>query len=234
MYLSENIYKLRCRHKMSQEDLAEALGVSRQSVSKWENGNAVPDLDRLVKLSELFGVSLDQLVNGNENPRAAESLPEPTVIIHTEHSSTQKTVGIMLLFFGILIFLMTFWSSQLSGVISCLLLSAPVLICSLICLRAKRHPWLLCLLTIYYYLWLPMGIFSPSFINYNGARVAQLLHIFWGVWLISGGLLLNKKLTIFEGKAVLAYYVPLALTVLLSALIFLFPGLLPTPGLMRF
>ena len=61
MRLAQTIYQLRIQKGMSQGDLAEALEVSRQSVSKWENGGATPDLDKLVKLSALFGVTLDEL-----------------------------------------------------------------------------------------------------------------------------------------------------------------------------
>ena len=51
---------------MSQEDLANKLDVSRQTVSKWEVGNATPEVEKLVKLSELFGVSVDYFVKENE------------------------------------------------------------------------------------------------------------------------------------------------------------------------
>ena len=64
MNLGETIYNLRKEKKLSQGDLAEQLSVSRQSVSKWENNSAVPDLDKLVKLSTISGVSLDELVKG--------------------------------------------------------------------------------------------------------------------------------------------------------------------------
>ena len=60
MSLGTNISRLRAEHHLSQGDLAEALAVSRQSVSKWETDSSVPDLDKLVKLSQLFGVSLDE------------------------------------------------------------------------------------------------------------------------------------------------------------------------------
>lgn len=60
--LGEKIYELRTKNNMSQGDLAEMLQVSRQSVSKWENNTSVPDLDKLVKMSEIFGISLDELV----------------------------------------------------------------------------------------------------------------------------------------------------------------------------
>ena len=57
-----NINRLRMKCGMSQDALAEKLGVSRQSVSKWETDGAVPELEKLVRLAELFGVSLDELV----------------------------------------------------------------------------------------------------------------------------------------------------------------------------
>ena len=62
MSLGETIYKLRIEKNLSQGDLAERLEVSRQSVSKWENDSAVPDLAKIVKLSEVFDVSIDELV----------------------------------------------------------------------------------------------------------------------------------------------------------------------------
>jgi transcriptional regulator with XRE-family HTH domain len=62
MIIADKIIMLRKKNDWSQEQLAEQLGISRQSVSKWESGAAVPDLDRILKLSELFGVSVDYLV----------------------------------------------------------------------------------------------------------------------------------------------------------------------------
>ena len=84
MSLSENIYRLRTEKNMSQLDLAEALEVSRQSVSKWETGTAVPELDKLVKMAKLFEISLDELVSGEAQPEKPEPAPfiapEPQVI----------------------------------------------------------------------------------------------------------------------------------------------------------
>ncbi|MDF2611288.1 MAG: transcriptional regulator, family, partial [Lachnospiraceae bacterium] len=65
MNLGERIYKLRSAKNLSQGDLSEILDVSRQSISKWENNNAVPELSKLIKMSELFQVSLDDLVKEN-------------------------------------------------------------------------------------------------------------------------------------------------------------------------
>jgi len=62
MNLSEKIILLRRQQDWSQEDLAEQIGVSRQSVSKWESGASVPELDRIVQLCRLFGVTADALI----------------------------------------------------------------------------------------------------------------------------------------------------------------------------
>lgn len=62
MILADKIMDLRKRNGWSQEELAEKLGVSRQSISKYEGAQSVPDLDKLLKLSEIFGVSTDYLL----------------------------------------------------------------------------------------------------------------------------------------------------------------------------
>ena len=62
MILAEKVILLRKKNGWSQEELAERLGISRQSVSKWESGASIPDLDKILKMSELFGVSTDFLL----------------------------------------------------------------------------------------------------------------------------------------------------------------------------
>lgn len=64
MTIGERISKERKLLLLTQEDLAEKIGVSRQAISKWEIGSALPDIDNLGKLSLIFGVSLDYLVKG--------------------------------------------------------------------------------------------------------------------------------------------------------------------------
>lgn len=78
MILAEKIMKLRKAQGWSQEELAMRLGVSRQSVSKWESMASMPDLDKIVKMSELFGVSTDYLLKDNaaEEEGCAAPLPE--------------------------------------------------------------------------------------------------------------------------------------------------------------
>lgn len=62
MILADKIIELRKKSGMSQEELAEKLGVSRQSISKWEGAQSTPDLNRILQLSEIFGVTTDSLL----------------------------------------------------------------------------------------------------------------------------------------------------------------------------
>lgn len=77
MSLGETIYKLRTEKQLSQGDLADMLEVSRQSISKWENNSAIPELDKIVKLSEIFDVSLDMLVKGVEKGNSSATINTP-------------------------------------------------------------------------------------------------------------------------------------------------------------
>ncbi len=70
---SERLYTLRKNRGLSQEQLADALGVSRQSVSKWESGASMPESDRLIAISEYFGVSLDALLRETGDDAATET-----------------------------------------------------------------------------------------------------------------------------------------------------------------
>lgn len=62
MTLAEKVMLLRKQRGWSQEELAEHLGISRQSISKWESGISIPDIDRIIKMSDLFSVSTDYLL----------------------------------------------------------------------------------------------------------------------------------------------------------------------------
>jgi len=74
MILADKIMNLRKKCGWSQEELAEQLGISRQSVSKWESGMSIPDLEKIVKMSALFGVSTDYLLKDE----IEETLPSET------------------------------------------------------------------------------------------------------------------------------------------------------------
>ena len=73
MEFNNKLYALRKQKGFSQEELANRLNVSRQTVSKWEVGDSTPDMEKLVAISDLFGISLDELVLD----KAPEPAPAP-------------------------------------------------------------------------------------------------------------------------------------------------------------
>ncbi len=64
MNIGENLQNLRKQHNLSQEELADKINVSRQSISKWESGAAIPEMDKIVTLCEVFDCTMDELVRG--------------------------------------------------------------------------------------------------------------------------------------------------------------------------
>lgn len=149
MNLSEKIYKLRTEKGYSQGDLADMLEVSRQSISKWENGS-VPELDKLIKLSEIFEVTIDELIKDEMSiEKKREEAPIQKV------SQTQKIVGIILLSFaGLLTIFSLFFNVLIVGII----LGLPLIVCGIICLNRKKNAGLWCSWVLYvfvfsYLLW---------------------------------------------------------------------------------
>jgi len=78
MILADKIIEERKKNGWSQEELADKLGVSRQSVSKWEGAQSVPDLQRILEMSKLFGVSTDYLLKDDETVRPVSGVEEDT------------------------------------------------------------------------------------------------------------------------------------------------------------
>ncbi|GAK11697.1 helix-turn-helix transcriptional regulator [Geomicrobium sp. JCM 19039] len=77
MKLHEHIRRLRMEHGLSQEQLALKLHVTRQAVYKWENEKAYPDIERLVELSRIFDVTIDELVKGDAQFRERIKVRNP-------------------------------------------------------------------------------------------------------------------------------------------------------------
>ena len=73
MILADKIIQLRKKSGWSQEELAEKLGVSRQAVSKWEGAQSIPDLERVLAMSRLFGVSTDYLLKDEQEEDAPQA-----------------------------------------------------------------------------------------------------------------------------------------------------------------
>lgn len=151
MNLGETIYKLRTEKGLSQGNLADMLEVSRQSISKWENNSAVPELDKLMKLSEIFNITLDELVKGEIIQNKEIQSKQMNKI-----SQTQKTVGILFFAFAGLILLFGFVFHEL--ILFSLILDIPFVICGIICLKCKKNAGLWCSWVMYvfvtsYLLW---------------------------------------------------------------------------------
>ncbi len=115
MALPEKLYTLRKKSGLSQEQLAEALNVSRQAISKWEGGSTMPESDKLLALSNYFGVSLDYLLkDGAPNAAPAEA---------QEEHRTMRLLSLILCFgdaaalivYGVLSILVPSVPAQISG-----------------------------------------------------------------------------------------------------------------------
>ena len=137
MSLGTNISRLRAEKRLSQGDLAEVLEVSRQSVSKWETDSSVPDLDKLIKLSQLFGVTLDELVTGAEPQLKVETPP----VMVSPSMPGRKIAGIILFCMAFLAFLIP---TVLGGSLVGLILAVPFLVCGIICFLVRKRPGLWC------------------------------------------------------------------------------------------
>ncbi len=205
MKLSETITELRTKSSMSQGDIAEKLGVSRQSVSKWETGTSVPDIDKLVMLSEIYNISLDYLVKGEDYKRNNSDegsskqqidLPDEIkrFILKTDRQSESKTrriIAFMLLGAGV-------FSVILGLVFGVMLLYLGIYLisCGLISFYAGRYAkfiilWITFSLFIFIAPYVtggvyPLAIFSPYL--YVERYLIQLA-IAFGIWLLFAVLL---------------------------------------------
>lgn len=155
MSLGTNLSRLRGRSGLSQDALAEKMGVSRQSVSKWENDSSVPELEKLIRLAEIFDVTLDELVRDvrpEAVPRTEPAEPvEPTVPPEPAApppASTafpaRKIVGVVLLCMGGLVLLLLTLLVGLGGLLAGLIYASPFLACGVICLVCKKRVGLWC------------------------------------------------------------------------------------------
>lgn len=84
MILADKIINLRKKLGLSQEELAEKLGVSRQSVSKWEGAQSIPDLDKIITLSKIFGVSTDFLLKDDLEIEDMEVIENDDQVVETK------------------------------------------------------------------------------------------------------------------------------------------------------
>lgn len=121
MALSEKLYTLRRKSGLSQEQLAEQLGVSRQAISKWESGQSVPESDKLLVIGNYFKVSLDYLLKEDNEQQPAAKVTQVDNSLQTS-DKTKWLLGIIsciggvvcLIIWGLLSILSPDVSNQLS------------------------------------------------------------------------------------------------------------------------
>jgi transcriptional regulator with XRE-family HTH domain len=180
--LGERIYKYRSARGLSQLELSELLDVSRQSISKWETDVAVPELSKLVKMAEIFEISLDVLVLGKEEETKEEiirkEIPEvpPAPIAEIRERSRLK-IGFGFCFLGVGI-LISFLLLLLAGdFLAALIIFVPFGVSAFFCLKQFRHAALWCVeswycwIAAYFYYatgchwnaWLPRILFFSEF-----------------------------------------------------------------------
>ncbi len=204
MSIGTKIFELRKAMNLSQEELADMLDVSRQSVSKWETDAAVPDLEKLCKLCDVFDITLDELAGREMNRKNNDNANTSTE--KTEHpTAQQKIIGYILLsvslFAGILIWIFAENEDQLYIPLP-IIVSA--LTCSLICLFVKEKAGYWCAWSAA----APIVLFSPhtvglpalSLINTNLIAFAIIMA------LVARKLFENKKITINRKKNILVIF----------------------------
>ncbi len=160
MSLGSKIYELRTAANLSQTELSDILDVSRQSVSKWETDSAVPDLDKLMKLCDVFGVTLDELtervVSGEIERRSPNDRPLP--------SPTQRVLGYIL--FGLSLALglvLLFFGVNEGDFLILMPIALALFACSMLCLFLKRHAFYWCVWTAL----APFSLLTPHVVGFG-------------------------------------------------------------------
>ena len=163
MNLGENIYRLRTERNLSQGDLADALEISRQSVSKWENNSAVPELEKLIKMAQIFGITIDELVTGEPKEETAPPPPQPAPpqnVPIKQGLSPQQLLGLVLLIFGGLCLIVFTVVGIFTGLwLLGLFIALPFLLCGAVCLVCRKNVGLKCAWCVYVPLWIYCTVF---------------------------------------------------------------------------
>ena len=98
MNFNEKLYELRKKEGLSQEELAEKVNVSRQTISKWEMSQSSPEMEKLINLSKIFDISLDELV-GNDGINEKENKPQEDVKPKKKHIFLKVIIIICIIYF---------------------------------------------------------------------------------------------------------------------------------------
>ena len=145
MSVGSRIFELRMSKNLSQSALADMLDVSRQSVSKWETDSAVPDLDKLIKLCDVFDVTLDELTGRTDSMNGEPGKTE----ICSFPARTQQVFGYILFVMSFSVALLLLFRGRNEGdfIIMVPVLLA-LLICGMICIFLKQRALYWCIWTM--------------------------------------------------------------------------------------
>lgn len=199
MTLGSHIAALRAAQGLSQAELAELLEVSRQSVSKWETDASVPELDKLLRLAQIFNITLDQLVTGDAPEEAAtiETVSTPEPARPAPRQPLRVTMGSALLLFGALLALV--FSLQGNRLVVVLMIALPFLGCGMVCLLFKEFIPLWCGWCVF--LWLDFC--NDLFPFFGGSNnTAMLFAPLLGLSLFTGWCLRHRLLCSLKRRRV--------------------------------
>lgn len=117
--------ELRKEKGLTQEELAEKLGISSKSISRWENGNTMPDLGILVELAELYDVDIKEIIDGERMGEIVEAENKTTLLKVADYAENEKKIavkrrGLITIFtaaviFGVLLVMLWVWGQDVGG-----------------------------------------------------------------------------------------------------------------------
>jgi len=143
--LGQRICQYRTRRGMSQLELAERLEVSRQSISKWETDVSTPELEKLVKMCEVFEVTLDELVRGIQPPEPQPDAPPQPQPVVVQKTPARFIVGGVLLLCGLLIFVQL-WLFRQEDILTSILFASIIAAPGIAALKVEESTFGACLL----------------------------------------------------------------------------------------
>lgn len=201
MLLGERLYELRTKNNMSQGALAERLDVSRQTVSKWENNLSVPETEKILQLSEIFSVSTDYILKGEEREEKAEPVyvyvekEADSSSLESKEKITRKYVGLTLaIISGLLTAIFLFLTAAGFWILA--IPTALVMLVGIFIYNNLKHPWfiiswtafLISLPLMFFFTALnPLMIFDP--VIYTEGYTVHLLFAY-GTWAVLIALIL--------------------------------------------
>lgn len=220
MSIGTKIHELRTIKRLSQGDLADVLDVSRQSVSKWETDTSIPDLDKLIKLCDVFGISLDELTERQSgNPEASTAMKQPEIRKELPGiSSTQKIMGILLLVLSLFLGILAVLFGGGASLILFFPISLALFTCGMICLLIRQAAFYWCIWAVF-----SVALYSfPKLVGISSLTVLGIIEliIMLVMGLFSAFIYREKVLSISRRKSLLLVFAWVLLIVAIYVLVF--------------